>query len=79
MSISPSQCRAARGLLDWTQAELASAAGVGLSTVKDFERGSRDTNPENVSAMMAALERAGIEFLPARNGKGAGLRNTKEP
>ncbi|WP_354059092.1 helix-turn-helix transcriptional regulator [Bradyrhizobium sp. RT6a] len=77
MSITPQQCRAARGLLDWTQSDLAKAAAVGLSTVKDFERGTRETDPANVAAMEAALERAGIEFLPARSGKGAGLRYAK--
>ncbi|QZO02466.1 helix-turn-helix domain-containing protein [Chenggangzhangella methanolivorans] len=35
------QCRAARALLDWTQEELANAANLSLSTVRDFEKGRR--------------------------------------
>jgi hypothetical protein len=37
MQLSPSQCRAARGLLDWTQQELADAARIGVATVRLFE------------------------------------------
>ncbi|WP_315855070.1 helix-turn-helix transcriptional regulator [Chenggangzhangella methanolivorans] len=39
--ISMEQCRAARALLDWTQEELANAANLSLSTVRDFEKGRR--------------------------------------
>ena len=41
VSISRAQCRGARGLLDLTQPELAAAAGLGLSTIVDFERARR--------------------------------------
>src|SRR3546814_14046420 len=37
MILFPEQCRAARGLLNWTQAELATFAGISRSTVRDFE------------------------------------------
>ncbi|WP_461658210.1 helix-turn-helix domain-containing protein [Methylorubrum aminovorans] len=57
------QSRAARGWLDWGQQELASAAGVSLSTVRDFEKGRRDPIPATLSAMRAALEAQGIAFL----------------
>lgn len=77
MTFSPEQCRGARGFLDWTQGKLADAAGVGLSTVKNYEGRLRDTNPANISAMKAAFEKAGIEFVPARNGHGGGVRLAK--
>ena len=57
------QSRAARGWLDWGQQELASAAGVSLSTVRDFEKGRRDPIPATLAAMRAALEAQGIAFL----------------
>ncbi|WP_253397066.1 helix-turn-helix domain-containing protein [Methylorubrum extorquens] len=57
------QSRAARGWLDWGQQELASAAGVSLSTVRDFEKGRREPIPATLSAMRAALEAQGIVFL----------------
>jgi transcriptional regulator with XRE-family HTH domain len=62
MEMSPSQCRGARGLLDWSQAKLANEAGVGLSTVYDFEKGRREVSREKVHAMRIALELAGILF-----------------
>jgi DNA-binding XRE family transcriptional regulator len=37
--ITSAQCRAARGLLDWTQQHLADQAGVGIVTVRQFEAG----------------------------------------
>jgi transcriptional regulator with XRE-family HTH domain len=76
--ILPTQSRGARGLLDWTQAELARAATLGLSTVKNFESGRRETTAANVNAMRSALEQAGIEFLMARGGKGVGVRMRAE-
>lgn len=46
-----------------TQADLAKAAGVGLSTVKNFELGTRrNVTPENVQAIRIALELAGVMF-----------------
>jgi len=43
--ISSSQCRAARGLLDWSQQQLANAANVGIVTVRHFEAGKVDPRP----------------------------------
>ena|SRR5947208_1100444 len=57
-------CRAARGLLDWTQARLAAEAKVALSTVKNFEAGRSLPSAENIRAMQRALEEAEVEFLP---------------
>lgn len=60
--MKPEQCRAARGWLDLSQAQLAEAAGVSLSTVRDFEKGRRIPIGNNLSAMKRALEGAGINF-----------------
>jgi len=59
----PEQSRAARAWLDWSQEELAAKASVSLSTVRDFEKGRRDPIPNNLAAMKAALESAGIAFV----------------
>ena len=61
--LTPEQSRAARGWLDWTQAELAKRANVGLSTVKDFEAGRRMPIRNNLDAMRLALEIMGVTFL----------------
>ncbi|KJC60070.1 hypothetical protein UP10_15480 [Bradyrhizobium sp. LTSPM299] len=74
MAILAQQSRGARGLLDWTQADLAKAATLGLATIKNFESGRRETTPANINAIKRALEEAGIEFIPAKGGKGIGVR-----
>jgi len=80
--MTPSQCRAARALIKLTQPKLAEAAGLGLSTVVDFEKQRRaSVSEEAVSAMRAALESAGVIFLsPGENvdgGEGLRLRHRK--
>lgn len=58
--MSPEQVRAARGWLGWTQAMLANRAGIGLSTLKDYESGKRDPIPNNVAAIKRVLEEEGM-------------------
>jgi transcriptional regulator with XRE-family HTH domain len=71
--ITPAQSRAGRALLDITQAELADAANLGLSTVVDFERQRRRVSRGAVAAIGHALGRAGVEFID-ENGGGQGVR-----
>ncbi|MFG1305497.1 helix-turn-helix transcriptional regulator [Xanthobacter autotrophicus] len=74
--MTPAQCRAARGLVDWSQADLASAANVGLSTLRNFEAGRSIPMANNLSAIRVALEAAGVIFV-AENGEGPGVRIKK--
>jgi len=71
--MTPEQCKAARALLRMEQGDLASRAGIARSTVIDFEKGSRSPRQGSIGAMRAALEAAGVEFIP-ENGGGAGVR-----
>lgn len=75
--MTPSQCRAARGLVDMSQMELAERANLGLSTVKNFETGRSVPIANNLDAIRRALEAAGVEFIP-ENGGGAGVRLAKK-
>ncbi|WP_082613885.1 helix-turn-helix domain-containing protein [Bosea sp. Root483D1] len=61
--ISIVQCRAARGLLDWSQTELASRANLSESTIRDFEKNRRIPGPNNLAAVRHALEQAGVQFV----------------
>jgi transcriptional regulator with XRE-family HTH domain len=74
MTISAEQCRAARAWLGWTQARLATEAGVALSLVQYFERGERLPIRNNILAISRAFETAGIAFLFGNDGAPAGLK-----
>jgi transcriptional regulator with XRE-family HTH domain len=72
--LSAAQSRAARGLLDWSQAELATRSNLSESTIRDFEKGRRIPGVNNLAAIRAALEAAGVEFT---NGGQPGVRMSK--
>jgi transcriptional regulator with XRE-family HTH domain len=66
--------RAARDLLGWTQARVASEAGVSTAAVTALEVGRPGPRAGSVAAVTAALERAGVRFLAAAEGMGQGVR-----
>ena len=76
MSISPAQCRGARGLLGWSQSDLSEASKTATKTIADFERGAREPYPRTLEDVRGALEKAGVEFI-AENGGGPGVRLRK--
>jgi transcriptional regulator with XRE-family HTH domain len=69
--MTPQQCRAARTLAELTQATLAKAAGLGISTVADFELQRREVSTEAVTRIVEALAAFGVELT---NGKRPGVR-----
>jgi transcriptional regulator with XRE-family HTH domain len=72
--ITIEQLRAARGLLGWSQTDLATRAGLSLPTVKRLEGGfGPRVSVEARSKLQDALEAAGIQFID-ENGGGAGVR-----
>lgn len=72
-NLTPGQCRAARGLLDWTQDHLAVVAGVSRSTVRDFESGRHALQKASESQIIEAFENAGARFIAADH-EGPGVR-----
>jgi transcriptional regulator with XRE-family HTH domain len=73
LQLSPTLCRGARALLGWTIEELASVAGVGVSTIISFEGGQRSPIRANLEAISRALAGAGIIFVDM-GGPEPGLR-----
>ena len=62
-SLTGSQCRAARALLDWSAGQLAERSGASLSSIQRLEAGARVIRPV-ADALERALEAGGVEFLP---------------
>ena len=79
MELDPAQSRAARGLIEWSQTQLANAAGISLSTVRDFEKRRRNPLPENLTSIRRALEKVGVIFLDPHGEEGPGVRLKKRP
>ena len=72
--MNAAQCRMARAATGLGVRELATLAGVAQATVSRLERGE-DLRPATVDAIRAALEAAGVVFLPENgNGPGVALR-----
>ena len=67
------QSRAARGLLGWTQDDLAKKSRVSVTTIRNFERGASQPIAVTLEAMQRALEAGGVNFI-AENGGGLGVR-----
>lgn len=53
---------------------LATAAGIGLATVQDFETGKREPHGGTLVLICQAFEGAGVELIGPADGKGAGVR-----
>jgi transcriptional regulator with XRE-family HTH domain len=73
--ITAAQCRAARGLLDWTQFQLAEASSFGVVAIRKFEGGAR-ARSSTIEMLQRALEAGGVVFVD-ENGEGPGVRLKK--
>jgi transcriptional regulator with XRE-family HTH domain len=74
--INSAQCRAGRGLLAWSQQQLADAAGIGVVTVHQLEAGTSEPRRATLEVLKRAFENAGVEFID-ENGGGPGVRLKK--
>ncbi|MBA2401007.1 MAG: helix-turn-helix transcriptional regulator [Bradyrhizobium sp.] len=72
--LTPSQIRAARALVGWSQADVAAAAGLSIPTVKRAESdvGVR-VSEDAIATIGSVLKKAGVEFIE-ENGGGPGVR-----
>ncbi len=76
MMITSAQCRAARGLLSWSQQNLADRADVGIMTIHQFEKEGSQPRRSTLEVVRRAFENAGVEFID-ENGGGPGVRLRK--
>ncbi len=78
--ITGRQIAAARALARMEQGQLASAANVSVPTLRRMEasEGPALGMANNIAAVRAALEAAGVEFIPP-NGGGPGVRLKSAP
>ncbi len=72
-ALTAAQCRAARALIEWSQAQLSQAASIDAQTIADFEKRFRSPDETTRRRLRAAFEAAGVVFI-AENGGGAGVR-----
>ncbi|MBX4860571.1 helix-turn-helix transcriptional regulator [Rhizobium sophorae] len=70
--LTPALCRAARGLLDWTQTDLAAKAAVSRSTIRDYEGRHHDIHRATEAQLRLAFEEGGVNFVEIE-GVGIGL------
>ena len=66
--------RSARLLLGWSQAGLACEAGISTGTVYAVESGRLSAMSPAALAIVAALERGGVQLLSSADHNGPGLR-----
>jgi DNA-binding XRE family transcriptional regulator len=78
--ISVRQMKAARALVAWSQGDLSAASGVSEPTIArlESEDGPIGGRADTTTKLIAALEKAGVEFI-AENGGGPGVRLRKPP
>lgn len=74
MTITHSQCLAARALADLTRDALADLSGVDAEIIARFERRLDEPDPAVVSKLQRCLEDAGVVFLPEDAFGGLGVR-----
>jgi len=74
MAITPSQCRAARGLLAWSQDDLADAVDMSVNSISMFELGDRTPHESNRQKIREAFEKAGVIFIDRTPDAGPGVR-----
>ncbi len=64
MTITTSQMRAARGLLDWSQSELSARTGISTTSIGNIESGNTQARESTLEIIRKSFETGGVEFLP---------------
>ncbi len=70
--ITPDQIRAARGLKNWSQAELAEQVGMAVPSIANIELGKQKPSASTLERIIVTFSLAGITFT-----KGEGVRKSQ--
>lgn len=63
MTITTAQIRGARGILNWSQADLASRTGISATSIGSIENNQSTPRANTLYTIQKAFEDAGIEFI----------------
>ena len=63
MSITTAQIRGARGILNWSQQDLAQRTGISATSIGSIENGQTTPRQSTLETIKTTFERNGIEFL----------------
>lgn len=74
MSITGSQCRAARALVQWSREVLSADSGVRIEMIADLETGRAVPSAGMLGRLRTALEEGGAIFIPESSAGGIGVR-----
>jgi transcriptional regulator with XRE-family HTH domain len=70
---------AARILTGLSQADLATAAGIGIATLSRYERGESNPRTDKLNAILGALREHGIQFVEETDAVAEGILRLKRP
>ncbi|MCB1556858.1 MAG: helix-turn-helix transcriptional regulator, partial [Alphaproteobacteria bacterium] len=63
MTITTAQIRGARGILNWSQGELAERTGISATSIGAIENGSTTPRANTIAVIQKAFEDGGVEFI----------------
>lgn len=63
MPITTAQIRAARGILNWNQTDLAERTGISATSIGSIENGQTTPRASTLATIRSAFETAGVEFI----------------
>ncbi len=63
MSITTAQIRGARGILNWSQQDLAQRTGISATSIGSIENGQTTPRASTIETIRKTLENGGIEFI----------------
>ncbi len=63
MAITTAQIRGARGILNWSQSDLADRTGISATSIGSIEKGQSQPRESTLKLIKQAFEDSGIEFI----------------